>query len=110
MPTMLETTKALLASNRARREGVPPLRETVRALFATGLLPPASGKVVTGYGTGKRCVICYQSVTSEQVEYEVDGRVICHLPCFNVWREETIQRAIQALPDDGTGVIDSIRL
>lgn len=113
---LLADTKALIDSNRAmvattrvriarcRRKlnshfaitggAAPPLRETVRALLASGMLPPAGARVIAGHGTGRRCVICHEPVTCEEVEYELEGVsrgiLVCHLPCFKVWRDESL--------------------
>ena len=81
----------------------PPLRETVRALLISGMLPPISGRVIAGYGTGKHCVICHEPVTFEEVEYELDcaaeGAVVCHLSCFTVWRDETARARGESAAD-----------
>jgi len=85
----------------------PPLRETVRALLASGMLPPAGGRVFAGQGAGRRCVVCHEPVTSEEVEYELDGgspeNLVCHLACFKVWRDESL-RAREESAADGPGI------
>lgn len=85
----------------------PALRETVRALLASGMLPPAGGRVVAGHGTGRRCVICHEPVTREEVEYELDGTshvtLVCHLRCFKVWRDESL-RAKEESVARGAGI------
>jgi hypothetical protein len=105
----LESNQALLAASRvliarSRRRlnpffgvsggAAPTLRETARVLIASGVLPPTNGSIYGGYGTGKRCVICQQLVPPTEVELEVpgpiNGAVYCHLPCFNVWKEESV--------------------
>jgi hypothetical protein len=127
--TMLERTRSCVEENRnllkatrhwiARSRRVlnpffrlaggaaPPRRETVRALLAGGKLPPASGKVLVGYGTGTRCVVCHAPVPSTEVEYGLDtrtnGTVVCHVPCFLVWREESAP-ATRGLAGDGPGL------
>ena len=115
-PTMLAESRACVDSNRAllhstrcliarsRRTlnpffavsggAAPPLRETVRALLASGILGPPGRRVLAGYGTGQRCVICHEPIDLHEVEYEADGGqsggVRCHLFCFMVWREESL--------------------
>lgn len=112
---MLEQTRASIASNRAilllsryriaasRRRlnpafavsggAAPPRRVAVRALLITGVLPPPSAEILAGPGSGRRCAICHEPVASAEVEYElyggVSGAVVCHLPCYIVWREES---------------------
>lgn len=106
--TLIESNRAMLAATHARiarcrrklnpafgvsGAAAPPLRVTVRKLLDTGMLPPAGAKVMAGHGSGKRCLICHEPVTAEEVEYEVDdGGAVCHLLCFRVWREETVHQ------------------
>jgi hypothetical protein len=98
---LLRTSRYRIAASRRRLNPafgisggvVPPLRETVRALLASGTLFPVSGNGFAGIGSGKRCVVCQTPISSSEVEYEVDGYPIgapvCHLTCFFLWREES---------------------
>lgn len=97
----LRTSRDRIAANRRRLNpafgisggAAPPLRETVRALLASGTLFPVSGNGFAGIGSGKHCVVCQTPISSSEVEYEVDGypigAPICHLTCFFLWREES---------------------
>jgi hypothetical protein len=74
------------------------LRVTVRSLLAGGLLRPIDGKAWGSQGTGKRCEVCVDPVTEEQVEYEIesgkDGKpIVTHLRCFLIWQDESRKSA-----------------
>jgi hypothetical protein len=98
---LLAQTRYLIARSRRRLNPVfevsggsaPPLRETVRALLASGILLPFSGEVLGATGTGRRCVVCHEAITASEVECEVDGYAAdgtrVHLTCFLIWQEES---------------------
>ena len=99
---LLARTRHLIARSRRRLNPVfevsggsaPPLRETVRALLASGILSPIRGEVVAAVGTGRRrCVVCHEPITPSEIECEVDGYAAdgsrVHLTCFLIWQEES---------------------
>lgn len=70
------------------------INELARELIGCGQLPPLRGNVAwAGYGTGKTCCICGNSVQGSEVEYQVElgqRRVSdCHFECFLAWQEES---------------------
>jgi hypothetical protein len=61
------------------------------AKLKCGTLPqPADGKSYAGKGTDNPCDGCDESVTPEQVEFEIDvsqGQTLrFHQECFDAWR------------------------
>lgn len=99
---LLDSTRYLIASSRRKLNpyfavsggAAPPLRETVRALLASGILCPPGRRVVAVHGARQRCVICHEPLVPHEVAYEVEGGesgwVRCHFSCFLVWKEESV--------------------
>ena len=54
------------------------------------LPPELPEKYFPGKGTGQLCDVCEQSITADQLEYEldVDGRTLrFHERCVDMWRQ-----------------------
>ena len=68
------------------------LRARIRELIAAGLVPcDEPHKVWAGRGNGTHCLACGQTITSAEVEYEVDlasAVFRVHRACFATWRKE----------------------
>ncbi len=97
---VLATTRRRIAASRRQLNGAfaltggsaPEQRDTIRTLLAQGLLAPVQDTVLAGRGSGKICAVCGAPITTNDVEYEVEGlprSVRCHVPCFVTWREES---------------------
>ena len=61
----------------------------VRELLASGRLRPIDGKVLSGQGSGKPCVVCGEVVmpTELQLEPETARIGVAHATCFLAWYE-----------------------
>ena len=73
--------------------GSRPSPETIRARLASGELFPVGDKARMGRGRGKRCAVCGDQVDASDIEYEVpggvNGTVVCHSPCYVLWKRES---------------------
>ena len=70
------------------------VRELIRALLASGALPPFSSQsIFAGNGDMQPCVCCSTVITPEDIQYDVvladEGVLFMHLACFNSWCEES---------------------
>src|SRR5262245_34837367 len=101
---LLSETRYRIAASRRRlnpafalsgssSNGADGLRGSVRDRLASGALFPVGSYVMAGNGSGKPCVVCRESITRADVEYEIPlGEhiaVVAHLACYLVWRDES---------------------
>jgi hypothetical protein len=79
--------------------GSEPLRSRVQESLRTGRLPSRSPtRMWGGHGSGARCMICGDSVTSDELEYELEFAPLeeghsstnrhVHIRCFSAWEFE----------------------
>jgi hypothetical protein len=84
----------------------PSLRESIRTRLSSGSLFPANNRVVAGRGSQEPCLLCGGTVYKAEVQYDVkDGagrKIICHVACYLVWRQESSGVA-GAWPADNPG-------
>ena len=85
------------------------LRQKAREVIGSGTLPDRRpDRTWGGPGTGLTCVVCGQSLMSEESELELEffernGRLTYHLhfPCFDAWE---LERASARRPANGDGL------
>ena len=83
------------------------LRFRVCQEIGRGRLPVMlSDETAAGYGSGRLCAVCGESITETEAEYEVrDGRdqtpLAFHLGCYVVWQLE----CADATSDSGCAVL-----
>src|SRR5205809_1605149 len=72
------------------------IRARLRRLIVSDALPcPSSHDLWAGHGTDHRCAACDESITKDQLEFEVEVElpmteliVFFHGPCHNLWLDE----------------------
>ena len=69
------------------------LFHSIRTRLESGVLIPAPNEVWAGYGTGKTCAICRETIQSDEIENEVsvpgggvEINLWAHFGCLNLWR------------------------
>ena len=71
------------------------LRDRVRLNLANGTLFPLDDRVWARQPSGHECIVCGNPIRANEVEYEIprpDGNVYTHIPCWTIWREESVDR------------------
>ena len=66
------------------------LLELAQQALDTGLLPSTLRRAMGGRGSGSRCALCGEPITSAMPEIELDGgpsdtRIVMHSQCHVAW-------------------------
>src|ERR1700733_2486717 len=82
----------------AMSKGQEEIRQLIKMGMLAHRLPRARGRqLYAGHGEGLPCACCGETITPEQVQYDVEWdeeggsrKVLSmHLPCYDSWRAES---------------------